>query len=122
MSYKNIQNIAKSALAILLKEQATLEDIVLDEIISAELLIKFKKPKRMTDDEYKKKLGAVLKPVADLDNVSFRSKKTGKMVMGKDVLYTKLVSIETTSSGHIVEQQLIQEMAKFLDTLIQENA
>ncbi|HCM5308957.1 TPA: hypothetical protein N3N85_005401, partial [Klebsiella pneumoniae] len=51
-----------------------LNDIALSQMISAELLIKFKKPRKMTDDEYERVLGAYLKPVSDLDNVSFKRK------------------------------------------------
>ncbi|EAO6656795.1 hypothetical protein CR678_23820 [Salmonella enterica] len=91
-----------------------LNDIALSQMISAELLIKFKKPRKMTDDEYKKALGAYLKPVSDLDNISFKRKDNKTEVKGKDLLLTKRVSIETTQSGKLVEHQLLQEMSKFL--------
>lgn len=91
-----------------------LNDIALSQMISAELLIKFKKPRKMTEDEYKKALGAYLKPVSDLDNISFKRKDNKTEVKGKDLLLTKRVSIETTQSGKLVEHQLLQEMSKFL--------
>lgn len=91
-----------------------LNDIALSQMISAELLIKFKKPRRMSEDEYKKALGAYLKPVSDLDNISFKRKDNKTEVKGKDLLLTKRVSIETTQSGKLVEHQLLQEMSRFL--------
>ncbi|HDG8096793.1 TPA: hypothetical protein PCO36_005478 [Klebsiella oxytoca] len=91
-----------------------LNDIALSQMISAELLIKFKKPRKMTEDEYKKALGAYLKPVSDLDNISFKRKDNKTEVKGRDLLLTKRVSIETTQSGKLVEHQLLQEMSKFL--------
>ncbi|HEF0030338.1 TPA: hypothetical protein R8G57_004938, partial [Citrobacter freundii] len=69
---------------------------------------------KMTDDEYERALGAYLKPVSDLDNVSFKRKDNKTEIKGKDLLLTKAVDIETTQSGKLVEQQLLQEMSKFL--------
>lgn len=92
----------------------TLDDITLSQMISAELLIKFTKPRKMTEAEYEKALGAYLKPVSDLENVSFKRKDNKTDVKGKDLLRTKGVKIELTPSGKIVEQQLLQEMSKFL--------
>lgn len=107
---QKVLDIIKSSMS----DTAQLNDIALSQMISAELLIKFKKPRKMTDDEYKRALGAYLKPVSDLDNVSFKRRDNKTEVKGKDLLLTKPVSIETTQSGKIVEQQLLQEMTKFL--------
>lgn len=97
-----------------MSETKTLDDITLNQMISAELLIKFKKPRKMSEEDYKKALGAYLKPVSDLENVSFKRADNKTEVKGKDLLMTKSVKIETTISGKIVEQQLLQEMSKFL--------
>ncbi len=97
-----------------MSDSEQLNDMMLSQMISAELLIKFKKPRRMTDDEYSRALGAYLKPVSDLDNVSFKRKDNKTEVKGKDLLLTKSVSIETTQSGKLVEHHLLQEMSKFL--------
>ncbi|WP_395760224.1 hypothetical protein [Klebsiella quasipneumoniae] len=71
-------------------------------------------PRKMTDNEYERVLGAYLKPVSDLDNVSFKRKDNKTEIKGKDLLLTKAVDIETTQSGKLVEHQLLQEMSKFL--------
>jgi hypothetical protein len=92
----------------------TLDEIAIGQMISAELLIKFNKPRKMTTQEYQQILGAYLKPVSDLDNVTFKRKDGKSEVKGRDLLRTQTVDIETTQSGKIVEQQLLQEMSKFL--------
>ncbi|HHE0255324.1 TPA: hypothetical protein ACOZ3K_002660 [Yersinia enterocolitica] len=115
-AYKTIR-LGKKVIEIIkntISEASTLDDITLSQMISAELLIKFKKPRKMSEDDYKKILGAYLKPVSDLDNVTFKRKDNKTEVKGKDLLLTKSVNIETTQSGKIVEQQLLQEMSKFL--------
>ncbi|WP_044204953.1 hypothetical protein, partial [Pectobacterium odoriferum] len=100
-----------------MSETKTLDDITLSQMISAELLIKFKKPRKMTDDEYKRILGAYLKPVSDLENITFKRKDGKSEIKGKDLLKTKPVDIEMTPTGKLVEQQLLQEMNRFLKEL-----
>ncbi|MDF7667978.1 hypothetical protein PT273_09010 [Orbaceae bacterium ESL0727] len=68
----------------------------------------------MSEDEYKKILGAYLKPVADLDNISFRPTNGKSIIKGKDLLKTKIVDIDVTKTGKISEPALLQEMSKFL--------
>ncbi|MEN4712045.1 hypothetical protein [Pantoea agglomerans] len=103
-----------------LSDTKTLDDITLSQMISAELLIKFKKPRKMSDEEYKRVLGAYLKPVSDLENISFKRTDNKTEIKGKDLLKTKRVSIETTASGKIVEQQLLKQMSAFLVELSDE--
>lgn len=102
----------------LLKKSVTglqsLDEIAIGQMISAELLIKFSKPRKMTTQEYQNILGAYLKPVSDLDNVTFKRKDGKSEIKGRDLLRTQVVDIETTHSGKIVEQQLLQEMSKFM--------
>ncbi|EHT03229.1 MULTISPECIES: hypothetical protein [Klebsiella/Raoultella group] len=107
---KKVLDIIKSSMS----DTEQLNDIALSQMISAELLIKFTKPRKMTDNEYERVLGAYLKPVSDLDNVSFKRKDNKTEIKGKDLLLTKAVDIETTQSGKLVEHQLLQEMSKFL--------
>lgn len=105
-----------------MSDTAQLDELALSQMISAELLIKFKKPRKMSEEEYKRALGAYLKPVSDLDNVSFKRKDNKTEVKGKDLLLTKAVSVETTQTGKLVEQQLLQEMSKFLVELKNDQA
>lgn len=100
-----------------MSETKTLDEITLSQMISAELLIKFKKPRKMTEEDYRRALGAYLKPVSDLDNITFKRKDGKSEVKGRDLLRTKTIDIQTTPSGKVVEQQLLQEMSRFLRDL-----
>ncbi|GKX54070.1 hypothetical protein SOASR030_01820 [Leminorella grimontii] len=105
-----IMNIIKSALS----DTTTYSDLINNKIVSAELLIKFNKPRKMTNEEYAKILGATLKPVSDLDNITFKRKDGKSEVKGKELLKTKTVDIEITETGKLVEQMVFQEMSKYL--------
>lgn len=70
----------------------------------------------MSEEEYQRLYGAYLKPISDIDNISFKD-KNGNQIKGKDVLKTKNVNIETTETGELVEPQLNQEMIRFLNEL-----
>ena len=82
-------------------------------------MVKFKKPRRMVQEDYEKILGATLKPVGDIENVKFKTKDKKNIVKGKDLLKTKTVEIEKTESGYLVEEQLIQAMAHYLQEISQ---
>jgi len=115
------QTALKQFLPQLLKDVKSLSDVDLTQIISAELLIKFKKPRKMTIEQYENILGATLKPISDLDNVKYRTKDNKTSVKGRDLLKTKKVEIEKVGNTHLNEEQLMQEMAKYLGELINED-
>lgn len=93
----------------------------LAQIVSAQLLIKFRKPKEMDQEQYERILGATLKPVSDLENVKFKTKNNKQIIKGKDLVKTKIIEIEKTDSGYLSEEQLKQEMAKYLRDLKNED-
>lgn len=90
------------------------KEIVDKQIVSAELLIKFNKPRDMDEEDYARILGATLKPVSDLDNIVFKRKDGRRDVKGKDLLKIKNVLIDVTESGKLVDQKVFQEMSKYL--------
>lgn len=94
----------------------TFDETTLSEIVSAELFLKFKKPKIMTKENYQDALGSYLKPISDTDNVTFYPKK-GQVVSGSEILNVKEVNIEKLKSGNINEKNLMQEMELFLREL-----
>lgn len=100
----------------ILKDVISLDEVKLSEIVSAELLLKFRKPKTMTSEEYQNYFGALLKPTSDLENITLYPKK-GKPIKGSDIEEMKEVKIETTEKGTISEKQLKQEMEKYLNEL-----
>ena len=95
----------------------SLNDIDINQIISAELLLKLSKPRKMSEEEFQKTYGAILKPVSDSENIVFKDNK-GNRITGEDLLKTKKVNIERTDQGFLQEPQLHIEMAKFIDELM----
>ncbi|WP_239424235.1 hypothetical protein [Snodgrassella communis] len=108
-SYPVIKNIFNDAKSI--------TEAQLEQIISVKLLIEFRKSKKSDPTELQKLYGALLKPVSDLENYTFHTKSGKKIKSGKDVVRTKSVNIETTDSGFLDENQLLQEMAMFIRDL-----
>lgn len=111
---KNILNIVKN----LFIDTQSLKDIDLEQIVHAELLIKLKKPKTMSDIEFQNTYGSLLKPISDSDNIVFCD-KNGNKIKGSEILKTKTVSIELNSNNYISEQQLFIEMQRFIDEISQ---
>lgn len=106
-------NLIKNALI----DSDKLSDIELEQMISARLVIEFKKPKKSDSESLKKAYSALLKPVSDLENFEFVTRDNKKIIKGKQILRIKEVSIETTDSGLLNEAQLSQEMIRFIRDL-----
>lgn len=104
----------------LVSDVKSLDEIIENNIISAELFIKFTKPRKMSEDEYQKLMGAYMKPISETDDVSFATKKNG-IIKGSEILKTKVVDIELTETKKINEPHLFLEMEKFLSELSYEN-
>jgi hypothetical protein len=100
----------------LIKDVSSLDQIIENNIVSAELLIKFTKPRKMSEEDYQNIMGAYMKPISETDDISFSTKKHGT-IKGSDILKTKIVDIELTETNKINEPQLYQEMEKFLNEL-----
>lgn len=111
---KKIGNVAKDFLKSMMEESKDLKQILEEEIISAELVLKISKKKNKTK-ETEKALSAFLKPISDTDGIELTTKE-GK-ISATNILRTKWVLIEQTESKHISEAQLFQEMEKFLSEL-----
>ncbi|SMP09051.1 hypothetical protein [Chryseobacterium profundimaris] len=110
------RSLSLSMLTDLLSSVRDIDSHRLDQVVSAELLLKFKKPRDMSSDDYQRVLGAYMKPISDTENVTFYPKK-GSPVKGSDILTTKQVDIDLTQSGKLSEQHLKQEMERFLREL-----
>lgn len=107
-----VNNFCKSLFA----DSSSLKDIDFNQVVSAELILKLTKPRKMSDEEFQKKYGSIMKPVSDNDNITFYDKK-GNKIKGEDILKTKKVNIEKTKQGWLSEPELHIEMARFLDEL-----
>jgi hypothetical protein len=101
----------------LFSEKKNVSDILLEQIVSVKLLVQFRKPKKTDPKELQKIYGALLKPVSDLENYTFHTRNGKEFKKGKAILRTKDVNIETTDSGFLDENQLLQEMAMFIRDL-----
>ena len=114
--FKDITNIAIEHLRELLKDANDLEDIDFSQLVSAKLLIQIKKPTKNSTEDVKKIFSAMLKPVSDLDNISFKT-RGGKSVTGSELEKTKQVDVDTTDSGKLNEKTLLQQMEIFIKDL-----
>ena len=94
------KTISFKLLTEMFRDVYSLDEVKASEIISAELLLKFNKPKKMKEEEYQNYFGALLKPVSDLENVTFYPKK-GKAIKGDEIEEMREFKIETTDSGKI---------------------
>lgn len=101
----------------LLVDVPSLSSMFDERIISAKLLLKFSdKPKNMIEEDYAKLLGYMMKPISDDDGITIKL-KNGKKISGSNIVYTKVVSIEKIDDFKISEQELLQEMIRFLKVL-----
>ncbi|WP_179220590.1 hypothetical protein [Wohlfahrtiimonas chitiniclastica] len=114
----NLLNQAADLIRKLLVDTKSLDQIDLEEIISADLVIKLNKPKKMTKEKYEKVMGALIKPVSDIDGISISPLKGRSIIKGKDIPRTKDVTISMTKSGKLIEPELQQQMSKFINELI----
>lgn len=112
----NLKKLKDTIIKSLLRDTKDLDDIEMGRIISAQLLLKFIKPKDMSEEDYKKAMGIYLKPISDLNNVVFTEKNNRKFSADK-LMKTKMISVEKTESGFISEPQLFDEMNIFLASL-----
>lgn len=119
----NIHHIAADWLRSILASQTDvkyLDEIELEQMISAKLIIQFKRQRKNSSEEIQKAYGALLKPIADLDDIAITD-KNGKVLMnGKSIQKTKTVKIDRTTTGKPNEQTISQEMRTFLLELAHE--
>lgn len=113
-------NLPEKLLPDLFKDVTNLDEMIEKNIVSAFVTLKFRKPKGVSKEEYQKFMGAYLKPISETDDVSFLTKKNGR-ITGSDILKTKIVDIELTATNKISEPQLYQEMEQFLKEVTNEN-
>lgn len=112
----DISSIKDWVIDTLFKENQTFDEIKMKQILSAQLLLKFIKPKSMTKEDFKTQLGVCLNPISDLGNFAFE-KKDGRKITAEKILKTKAICVEKTENGFISEQNLFNEMNMFLSEL-----
>lgn len=110
---------AEDLLKNIVEEIPDLQQMLDNKILSAQLLVKFTKPRKMEEEDYEKLLGAYMKPISDTDGVTLKL-KNGKKITGSNILRNKDVEIEKIDDVRISEPALIQEMEEFLRELNRE--
>lgn len=98
----------------LFSDTVSLRDLMDAKICSANLVIRFSKPRGMDEEEYKKKTaGTILKQLGDTNSVRFQAK--GKKIAGSQVLKTEQIEVDSDDKGAVSEQSvyqtIIQKMA-----------
>ena len=112
-------NFAEGFLKNIVEEVPDLQEMLDKKILSAQLLVKFTKPRKMDEDDYEKLLGAYMKPIGDDDGITFKL-KNGKKITGSSILRIKDIEVEMIDDTRISEPALIQEMESFLRELNKE--
>jgi len=127
-SSKNKNSIGKKYFSVsphlldsIVDDPIMLEKMKENKIISAELLIKFSKPKKMSKEDYEKTMGAFLKPISDPEDFVFKTRK-GNEISAEKLYKIKSVDIDLLGSGKISEKHLQHQMEIFLRELKNESS
>lgn len=108
----SVFSITRQVLEKIFTETDTLDNLFKENICSAQLVVKFSKPKNMDIEEYKRKtIGAALKPIEDTRSISIQT--NGKKMKGSQVLKTETINIEDVE-GSVSEQEVYQKMIQRL--------
>lgn len=108
----SVISLTKNVIKKLFNDTDTLDDLIKENICSAQLVIKFSKPKNMDLEEYRRKtIGAALKPIENPESIKLQT--NGKKVKGSDVLKTENIEVDE-EDGAINEQEVYQKMIQKL--------
>lgn len=105
--------ITGDVLKSIVSDTSGLDELMNSNICSADLVIKFSKPRSMSKDEYlRKTAGIILKPFEDPDGIKFASK--GKKTSGSQILKSENIEVDCDTNGALSEQNVYQAMFKSL--------
>ena len=108
--------ITDTVLKSLLSDTSDLAELMASDICSADLVIKFSKPRSMSREEYlRKTAGAILKPLEDPDGIRFAT--NGKKISGSQALKSEEVEVDCDTNGALSEQNVYQTMFRKLKEL-----
>lgn len=111
----SIQKPVKKLFQYISPEVTGLNKIFNANIVSANMVINFEKPRKMTQKDYNKQLSAILAPIQDLENVYF-TLHSGMKILGSDLVYTRK---ETLEADIITPMTYIKSMRSVLDSIEQ---
>lgn len=111
---KTLKNLSRSFLEKFMKDAPDLKQEELDQMISARLVLQFRKPRENDPEALKRAYSALLKPVSDVDHYKIKRRHGSPICSGQDILEIKTVSVELLDSDVLNEQELEQEMKKYI--------
>ena len=115
-----ITTLSQEAIALLLGENPDITELTENDIIQANLVLKFRKrPSDMTKDEYERLLGQMTRPLSDDRGICIVTKQN-KKISGSEIRREKRVTVDTTETGRFNEVNLMQEMEVFITELMRE--
>lgn len=110
----SLRDISRNILSSVVQDTSTLDAILENKLIEARLLLKVKtKPKEMAEEEFQRVMGAVVTNVTNDQGLILRT-KDGNRYSGAEIKVKKAVTVECIEANRIVEEQLKQEMERFL--------
>lgn len=110
-------NITEDILKSVISDSTSLDMIKANQLIEARLLLKVKgKPKEMAQEEFQKVMGALATNINNDNGLVLRT-KDGNNYTGDMIKVKKTVSVECIEANRIVEEQLKQEMERFLNEI-----
>jgi hypothetical protein len=111
------RKLSQNLWSILFDSTGEFDDIILDQLVEATLLLKIRsKPKDLQEEVYQRVMSAIVKPLANDQAITIKT-KDGNTFNGGEITKKKEVKVETTSTGRLDEGQLKQEMERFLNEL-----
>lgn len=109
-----LKKLGTQALRKIFSETKSINDLELQSIISAKLVLEIDKPDKSNSAIIQKFYGACLKPVSDLENILLTTRDNQNIITGKDLLKNKIVQIDTDDQDNLNEKNLSQEMHQFI--------
>lgn len=111
-----LKSVPKELVQSILKQQDSLDEIDLDQLISAELVIKIKnKAKKSALKDSEKIVGAFLKPTTTNSGVVINTDKG--QFKGQDVQHKETLEIQVTDSGNIIYENMKLKMEQVLQSI-----
>lgn len=109
----SIQQPVRKLFRYISPEVKGLNKILASNIVSANMVISFEKPRKMKQQDYNKQLGAILAPIQNLENVYF-TLQSGMKIQGSDLVYTHK---ETLEAEIITPLTYIKSMRAVLESI-----
>ena len=113
----SLQKMTMKAIRYISPSVKSLRKILDDNMVSAKMTVNFSRPKGMSDEQYSKKLSAILAPVQDLQNVHF-SFANGMTLSGANLVFTK--KVELSEENGITPLTYITSMKRIIDSIDEE--